>query len=83
MALWRQASERLPRLCEHNRRQTGEMETGFDVVEARDGLEAIDKARESHPDIIVTDLAKPRLDGIGGAFMPSSPPSLSRPGCRI
>lgn len=37
--------------------------TGFDVIEARDGFEAIDKAREHHPDIIVTDLAMPRLDG--------------------
>jgi CheY-like chemotaxis protein len=36
---------------------------GFEVVVARDGVEAIDRARETHPDLIVLDLMLPRLTG--------------------
>ena len=36
---------------------------GFEVVTARDGVEAIDRARETHPDLIVLDLMLPRLSG--------------------
>ena len=36
---------------------------GFEVVTARDGVEAIDRARETHPDLIVLDLMLPRLTG--------------------
>ncbi|MBI1797223.1 MAG: response regulator [Candidatus Eisenbacteria bacterium] len=36
---------------------------GFTVAEARDGVEAIDRARERHPDLIVLDLMLPRLSG--------------------
>jgi CheY-like chemotaxis protein len=36
---------------------------GCDVVTARDGLEALEKADELWPDLIVLDLAMPRLDG--------------------
>ncbi|MEN6498877.1 MAG: PAS domain S-box protein [Thermoguttaceae bacterium] len=35
------------------------------VGEAADGQEAIDLARERHPDVILMDITMPRLDGIG------------------
>ncbi len=38
---------------------------GYDVVgEASDGLEALDKARESNPDLVLMDINMPRLDGL-------------------
>ena len=36
-------------------------------AEARDGLEAVDLARELEPDVAVLDLRMPKLDGIGAA----------------
>ena len=36
---------------------------GFAVVSARDGVEAIDRARTHHPDLILLDLMLPRLTG--------------------
>src|SRR5437899_12608789 len=38
-------------------------EAGFDVVEARDGEEALRQARESQPHLIILDLLLPRLGG--------------------
>src|SRR5213594_3850594 len=41
---------------------------GFDVcAEARDGLEAVELAREAEPDVAVLDVKMPRLDGIEAA----------------
>src|SRR5438093_8949954 len=37
--------------------------SGFDVAEATNGVEAIEKAIELMPDIILMDLALPRMDG--------------------
>jgi len=37
---------------------------GFGVVTARDGAEALAKARASMPDLIVLDLALPKMDGL-------------------
>jgi CheY-like chemotaxis protein len=37
--------------------------SGFRVAEARNGLEAIDRAQTLLPDIILMDLALPRMDG--------------------
>src|SRR5213083_2937218 len=37
--------------------------SGFDVAEATNGIEAIDKSIELMPDIILMDLALPRMDG--------------------
>ena len=34
------------------------------IGEAADGIEAIEKARELRPDVVVLDLAMPRLDGM-------------------
>jgi CheY-like chemotaxis protein len=36
---------------------------GFAVVEAGDGQEGLEKAKEIHPDLIVTDLVMPLMDG--------------------
>ncbi len=40
---------------------------GFDVVEAGDGLEALLLLQESRPDVVVTDIILPNLDGISVA----------------
>ena len=37
---------------------------GFHVVEAADGQEAVDKAQESAPDLILMDLSLPIMDGL-------------------
>jgi DNA-binding NarL/FixJ family response regulator len=45
-----------------------ESQPGFDVCgEAIDGMDAIDKAKELHPDLIVLDFAMPRLCGLDAA----------------
>lgn len=38
--------------------------SGYDVLLAQDGVEAFDVFRESTPDLVITDLAMPRMDGI-------------------
>lgn len=38
--------------------------TGFDVVEAEDGYEAVEKALFEHPDLILMDMAMPLVDGV-------------------
>jgi DNA-binding response OmpR family regulator len=37
---------------------------GFDVIIAADGSEGLDRARADHPDLIVTDITMPRMDGV-------------------
>ncbi|HEY2351890.1 MAG TPA: response regulator transcription factor [Candidatus Acidoferrum sp.] len=37
---------------------------GYSVVEARDGLEALDKLRTERPDLILLDMNMPNLDGL-------------------
>jgi CheY-like chemotaxis protein len=37
--------------------------SGFDVAEASNGIEAVEKATELLPDIVLMDLALPRMDG--------------------
>ena len=40
-------------------------DAGYDVVaDARDGVEAVELARQHKPDVIVLDLGLPRLDGV-------------------
>jgi len=39
--------------------------SGYDVVEAADGLEAVAKARETTPDLLLVDIQMPHLDGYG------------------
>jgi DNA-binding response OmpR family regulator len=36
---------------------------GFDVIDAHNGLQAAEKARDFQPDIVITDLALPGIDG--------------------
>ncbi len=36
----------------------------YDVVTARDGIEGLEKASSFRPDLIITDIAMPRLGGI-------------------
>jgi CheY-like chemotaxis protein len=38
--------------------------SGYEVVLARDGMKAFDSYRESAPDLVITDLSMPRMDGI-------------------
>ncbi|MET0447585.1 MAG: SpoIIE family protein phosphatase, partial [Aeromicrobium sp.] len=37
----------------------------YDVVTAGDGIEALERVEESRPDLILTDVMMPRLDGFG------------------
>src|SRR6476620_5764068 len=37
---------------------------GYDVIEAADGYEAVEKAVEEEPDLILMDIAMPVMDGI-------------------
>jgi CheY-like chemotaxis protein len=40
-------------------------DAGFEVVpDARDGVEAVDLAREHRPDLVLIDLSSPSLDGV-------------------
>jgi CheY-like chemotaxis protein len=39
--------------------------TGYAVIEACDGIEALRNARDSKPDLIILDLHMPGLDGFG------------------
>jgi CheY-like chemotaxis protein/anti-sigma regulatory factor (Ser/Thr protein kinase) len=40
-------------------------DAGFDIDLAGDGLAALSSLRKAHPDLIVTDLQMPRMDGLG------------------
>lgn len=42
---------------------------GYSVIEAKDGIEAIEEAREQHPDLILMDIAMPEMNGITAATM--------------
>jgi DNA-binding response OmpR family regulator len=37
--------------------------SGYEVLTAKDGIEGLKKARESHPDLLILDLLLPRMDG--------------------
>ena len=38
---------------------------GFSVLEAADGREGLERARSEHPDLVLTDVVMPGLDGFG------------------
>lgn len=39
-------------------------ERGYQVCEARDGIEAFDKFKQAHPDLILMDISLPEVDGL-------------------
>src|SRR6266513_2202836 len=40
---------------------------GYRVLEAHDGIEALEPARDKHPDLILMDIAMPGMNGITAA----------------
>lgn len=40
-------------------------DAGFEVLMAADGLEAVARAKETTPDLVLLDLLLPKLDGFG------------------
>lgn len=40
---------------------------GYRVLEAADGREVVDLVHRSHPDVVVMDVAMPRMDGVTAA----------------
>ncbi len=53
-------SETLRRICAFNLKKSG-----FTVLEAIDGIDALDKMRANQVDIVILDIMMPRLDGFG------------------
>jgi two-component system cell cycle response regulator DivK len=39
--------------------------SGYEVIEAADGIEAVHRVREALPDLVLVDIQMPRLDGYG------------------
>jgi two-component system, chemotaxis family, chemotaxis protein CheY len=39
-------------------------DNGFDVVQASDGIEAIERYKESKPDGVLLDITMPKMDGL-------------------
>lgn len=50
---------------------------GFEVTPAYDGEEAIAKAKEVHPDIMLLDIMMPKLDGISVLWELKANPDLA------
>jgi CheY-like chemotaxis protein len=51
-------------------------DAGYRVEEARDGIQALEQIGRAPPDLILTDVRMPRLDGMGLArlLVPHTPP---------
>ena len=54
---------------------------GFDVTLAEDGQQGLDRLRESNPDVVITDLNMPVMDGFG--FIEAARTDGSWPGLPI
>lgn len=50
---------------------------GYEVVVAYDGKRALERARHSHPDVVLLDLALPKLDGLSVARQLRSDPAFA------
>lgn len=37
---------------------------GYQVIEAADGIEAVDRAKQQHPDLVLMDISLPVVDGL-------------------
>ncbi len=53
-------------------------DAGFAVTVALDGAAGVKAALERHPDVIIMDLAMPRLDGLAAAARLKSDPQTQR-----
>jgi two-component system, cell cycle response regulator DivK len=54
--------------------------TGFHVVEAADGREGVERAREVQPDLIVMNLVLPHIDGLSATeLIRTNPATASTP----
>lgn len=40
-------------------------EQGFAVIEAEDGVDALERFEDAAPDLVITDINMPRMDGFG------------------
>ena len=41
------------------------LDAGFNVVQAEDGLHGLDVLRDQQPQVVITDINMPRMDGFG------------------
>jgi PAS domain S-box-containing protein len=53
------------------------LENAYEVVQARNGFEALDLARERRPDLVLADVMMPGLDGLGLVRELRADPALS------
>lgn len=49
----------------------------FEIVLARDGVEAVARAKSDQPDVILLDVMMPRLDGLGACAAIRAEPSTA------
>ena len=52
--------------------------SGYDVSEAVNGEQAVQKAKNLHPDLILMDLSLPRIDGLAATRLIRAMPPLKR-----
>lgn len=53
------------------------LENEYTVIEARDGLEGLEKAKSQRPDLVLLDLALPKMDGWETARRIKADPDLN------